>query len=87
LRHFELNYGPDGLWSKLFRHRSAYQGAELLRDASRAGRYLTIDRWTSREALRQFKQQNAAEYASLDETFEELTESESFIGDFESVAS
>ncbi|MGA7686034.1 MAG: antibiotic biosynthesis monooxygenase [Terriglobales bacterium] len=87
LATFELSYGPNGQWSKLFRHNSAYRGTELLRDASRSGRYLTIDRWTSREALLQFKQQYAAEYAALDETFEELTESEVFIGDFETGAS
>jgi heme-degrading monooxygenase HmoA len=84
---FELNYGPDGLWSKLFRHSAAYLGSELLRDVARAGRYLTIDRWTSREAFRQFKRQYAAEYAALDKGFERLTESEAFIGDFESGAS
>ncbi|MGA9352761.1 MAG: antibiotic biosynthesis monooxygenase [Terriglobales bacterium] len=87
LAEFELNYGPDGLSSKLFRHSPAYLGTDLLRDATRAGRYLTIDRWTSREAFRQFKQQNAAEYAALAKEFEQLTESEALIGDFESGAS
>jgi heme-degrading monooxygenase HmoA len=67
----------------LFRHSPAYLGSELLRDASCAGRYLTIDRWTSREAFRQFKKQRAAEYAALDKAFEQTTESETFIGDSE----
>jgi heme-degrading monooxygenase HmoA len=58
----------------------------LLRDATRPDRYLTIDRWISHEAFRQFKQQHAAEYAGLDKTFEQLSESETFIGDFESGA-
>jgi heme-degrading monooxygenase HmoA len=87
LAEFELSYGPDGPWSKLFRHSASYLGSELLRDASRAGRYLTIDRWTSREAFRQFKQHYAAEYAALDKGFEHLTESEAFIGDFENAPS
>jgi len=84
---FEHVYGPDGLWSQLFRQSSAYRGTELLRDADRAGRYLTIDRWISREALRQFNQRYAEEYAALDKTCERMTESEAMLGDFESTSS
>ena len=84
---FEHVYGPDGLWSQLFRRSSAYRGTELLRDADRSGRYLTIDRWVSREALRQSKQQYAEEYAALDKTCERMTESEAMLGDFESTTS
>jgi hypothetical protein len=82
---FERIYGPDGLWSKLFRQSSAYLGTELLRDTERTGRYLTIDRWISPEALHQFKQQHAEEYAALDKTCERLTASEAIVGKFESI--
>lgn len=82
---FERVYGADGSWSQLFRRSSAYRGTELLRDAEGAGRYLTIDRWTSREALRQFKERYAEEYAALDKTCERMTESEAMLGDFESI--
>ena len=85
LAEFERIYGPEGLWSKLFRHSSSYLGTELLRDTDRAGKYLTVDRWTSRDALRQFKQQYAEEYAALDKICEELTESEAVVGNFESI--
>ena len=81
---FETIYGPGGLWIQLFRRSSLYLGTELVRDLERAGRYLTIDRWTSREALRHFKQQFVAEYAALDQACERLTESETLVGDFES---
>jgi hypothetical protein len=80
---FEKIYGPDGQWAQLFRRSPLYFGTELVRDLERAGRYLTIDRWISREALRQFKRQFAADYAALDETCERLTESETQVGDFE----
>ncbi|HTR25484.1 MAG TPA: antibiotic biosynthesis monooxygenase [Terriglobales bacterium] len=80
---FERVYGPDGLWAQLFRRSSAYLGTELLRDAGHSGRYLTIDRWTTRDSLRQFKQEFAAEYATLDQQCERLTEVEKLIGDFE----
>lgn len=87
IAEFERIYGPVGLWSQLFRRSSAFLGTELLRDTDRAGRYLTIDRWTSREALGQFKQQYAEEYAALDKTCEEMTGSERLLGNFESTAS
>ena len=44
---FESIYGPGGPWAELFRQSPNYLGTELLRDLSRPGRYLTIDRWTS----------------------------------------
>ena len=84
---FERVYGPDGSWSQLFRKSFAYRGTDLLRDADRAGRYLTIDRWTSRAALQQFKQQYQEEYAALDTTCERMTASEAKLGDFESTSS
>ena len=84
IAEFECAYGPDGLWAELFRRSSAFMGTELLRDKDRAGRYLTIDRWASREALRQFKEQFAEDYAELDRALEKLTEREALVGDFES---
>jgi heme-degrading monooxygenase HmoA len=84
IAEFERAYGPDGLWAELFRRSSAFMGTELLRDKDRAGRYLTIDRWTSREALKQFKEQFAEDYGALDRALEKLTEREALVGDFES---
>lgn len=81
---FERVYGRDGLWAQLFRKSTEYRGTELVRDLERAGRYLTVDRWTSREALREFKRRFAAEYAALDKTCERLTEAEKLLGEFES---
>jgi quinol monooxygenase YgiN len=80
---FERVYGPEGSWARLFRRSANYQGTELLRDQERAGRYLTMDRWTSHEALGKFKQEFAADYAALDKECEPLTESELRLGDFE----
>jgi heme-degrading monooxygenase HmoA len=85
IAEFERAYGPDGPWAQLFRRSSAYLGTELLRDTDRAGRYLTIDRWASRDAFQQFKQQYAGEYAALDRALEKLTEGEALVGDFEAI--
>jgi quinol monooxygenase YgiN len=82
---FERIYGPNGLWAQLFRQSSEYLGTELVRDLDRSGKYLTIDRWTSREALQKFKRQFAVEYAALDKTCDQLTASEDLVGDFESI--
>lgn len=80
---FETHYGPDGSWAQLFRRSPDYLGTELLGDLDRPGRYLTLDRWTSREALHRFKDEHRTGYAALDRQFEELTEREVFLGDFE----
>jgi quinol monooxygenase YgiN len=84
---FEETYGPHGAWAQLFRQSPAYLGTELLRDLNHPGRYLTLDRWTSREALYQFKQDHHATYDALDKQCESLTEKEVLLGDFEGVAS
>jgi hypothetical protein len=48
---FERAYGSTGEWAKLFAQSADYRGTELLK--SREGNtYLTFDRWTSVEALR-----------------------------------
>lgn len=83
---FEEIYGPDGTWAQLFRQSRDYQGTELLRDPETRGRYLTIDRWTSREALHEFKQTHQAAYSALDKQCESLTDQETFLGDFENIA-
>jgi hypothetical protein len=80
---FERIYGPGGDWAQLFRRSPDYHGTTLLRDHDCPGRYLTLDQWTSREALQQFKQDHQADYSALDKKCESLTEKESFIGDFE----
>lgn len=84
---FERIYGSDGLWAQLFRRSSDYFGTELVRDLEDSGRYLTVDRWTSREALQRFKREYAAEYGALDKACEKLTEREILLGDFESTIS
>ena len=80
---FERAYGPDGEWVPFFRRSPAYLGTELLRDLDRANRYVTIDRWTSREAYERFRAERAAEYRAIDERCERLTEHEALVGAFE----
>jgi len=82
---FEETYGPDGAWAQLFRHSPDYLGTDLVRDLNYPGRYLTVDRWTSRDALQRFKHDHQSAYQELDQQCESLTEREVFLGEFESV--
>jgi heme-degrading monooxygenase HmoA len=82
---FEEIYGPDGGWPQLFRQSSDYRGTKLFRDLTRPGRYLTLDYWTSQEALQRFKREHATEYATLDKKCESLTVRETMVGEYEEV--
>ena len=85
LQEFEFNYDSNGTWAGLFRKSAEYHETILLRDSSQNGRYLTVDRWTSEEAFRHFKQEFAAEYAEIDKRCEALTESERLVGIFQRI--
>lgn len=77
---FEAAYGPEGDWAQLFRRSPEYLGTELLRDAYRAGSYLTVDRWTSEEAFRAFRKDQDGAYEKLDRACDALTEKETRVG-------
>jgi heme-degrading monooxygenase HmoA len=81
---FEDVYGPEGAWVELFRRAEGYLGSQLLRDPRDGARYVTIDRWASREALESFRARFGAEYEALDRRCEAFTSAETKIGDFES---
>ena len=69
------------VWGLFFRKGQGYLGSEVLRDARR---FITIDRWTSREAYDAFRAAHLAEYQEIDRELERLTEYEHHIGSFES---
>jgi quinol monooxygenase YgiN len=83
---FVAAYGPDGPWVRLFRRDPAYLGTELGRDADDPRRFLTIDRWTTREACLAFRERVRGEFDAIDAECERLTVRERAIGDFELVA-
>jgi len=79
---FERVYGLNGGWVALFREAPSYLGTELLRDAEGTPRYLTFDRWQSREAYEAFRQAHGDRYRELDAEGEHLTTAERFLGAF-----
>jgi len=80
---FEAAYAVDGDWVALFSQAPGYRGTQLLHSADEAGRYVTIDRWDSRDAFLAFKRDHAEAYCSLDRQCEPLALSEKPIGAFE----
>ena len=79
---FEAAYGPEGPWAQLFRSSIEYQGTELLRDAYVSGTYLTIDRWASEQAFRDFRRTHDSEYEGVDRSCDALVSRETRIGAF-----
>jgi quinol monooxygenase YgiN len=61
---------------------AGFLNTELLRDEKHTQRYLTIDRWKSKEDFEIFQSQWEKEYKALDIQCEGLTECESLIGNF-----
>lgn len=70
---FERVYGSDGDWARLFAASGGYLGTELFRCVGEPGRYLTVDRFTSSNAWRQFLTEHGPTYAELDHQVAGLT--------------
>ena len=79
---FERVYGPEGEWARFFARGVGYLGTELLSDVNEKGRYLTIDRWVSREAFDAFQSRWGGEYREIDQRYEALTIREVALGSF-----
>lgn len=82
---FRKIYGPSGDWATLFRTSPGFLGTELLRDLEGGHRYMTIDRWQTRQAYESFRRERSAEYAALDSEGAHLTDVEALVGEFTAV--
>ena len=82
-RRFEQAYGPEGEWVRLFGRSEEYLGTELMRDRDLRLRYMTLDRWRSRQAYLRFKKENLEAYREIDAQCEALTTRENLIGEFD----
>jgi heme-degrading monooxygenase HmoA len=78
-------YGPEGPWIVLFRESPAYLGTQLLVDLDDIGRFVTIDRWESKEAFVGFRSSFAEEFDALDRRGGRLTSREVLLGEFGAV--
>lgn len=84
-REFEIAYGPRGEWAAFFAKGEGYLDTQLFRDLLDSSRYLTLDRWVSRDAFEAFRRLHAEAYEALDRRCEELTSHEAALGAFETV--
>lgn len=78
-------YGPQGKWARLFARSTGHIGTELLRLRDDERRFVTIDRWESKNAFDEFRQLFPDEFELLDRLGEELTEGETLVGEFETI--
>lgn len=82
---FERAYGSEGPWVDLFEEAEGFLGTWLLRDKEHAGKYLSHDRWVSRDAYEEFKRRFADRYQIMDDEMDGLATRETYIGTFDEV--
>ncbi len=80
---FAEAYGPNGAWVRLFSRGEGYLGSDLFRCAVDGNRFLTIDRWRSREQFAEFMLKYREMYAGLDAKCDPWTVSEVRVGEIE----
>jgi heme-degrading monooxygenase HmoA len=84
---FEKIYSATGEWAKLFGKSRGYLGTELLSDERELHRYITIDRWSSRQEYESFLSEWKNQYQLLDGRCDGLTERQTLRGKWESISS
>jgi len=77
---FEQIYSPSGAWAELFKKGAGYLGTELVLDETDPQKYLTVDRWASKEEYESFLEHWEQEYEALDKQCEGLTKHEVLLG-------
>jgi heme-degrading monooxygenase HmoA len=75
-------YEPDGDWAQLMSRHPGYLGTKLLGDVEIENRYVTVDYWASKSDRDAFRAEFSTEFDELDQECEQLTLSETFLGDF-----
>jgi heme-degrading monooxygenase HmoA len=79
---FEELYGPEGMWSDLFRQSTGYIKTELHRDRSQLNRFITVDYWESYGAWLDWRALFEDQFEELDRRGEQRTAQERELGRF-----
>jgi heme-degrading monooxygenase HmoA len=82
-KEFEKVYGAHGDWALLFRRGEGYRTTELWADPGEPRRFITLDRWESREAYESFRRAWRSEFEALDRRCEAMTDREVHLGSFD----
>jgi hypothetical protein len=77
---FQVVYGAEGPWVRLFRRDLLYRKTLLLRDPARPLFFFTLDFWESEKAYGEFLLNNKSNYEALDRVTDALTDAERLIG-------
>lgn len=80
---FKQAYGAQCRWAELFGQQDGHEDTEILHDALDTSRYVTIDRWRSREDSDRFKRRFGQAHEALDRICEGLTITETRFGVFQ----
>ena len=83
LAEFKDAYKADGEWARLFRKASGFVETELWRDRDDRARFITVDKWNSRDDFDAFRVKYDADYLAIDARTEHFTDAEERIGEFE----
>ena len=84
---FSQAYGPQGAWVQLFSQQPGYLGTELLQDLRDPQRFVTLDRWRSREDYERFHATHNEAFNRIDAECERLIQEERLLGGFLHVGS
>lgn len=82
---FEIEYGSNGTWSRLFNQSENYRVSFLLKNEDDADTYLLVDTWINKQSYEDFIKTNQETYDNISSRFEYLYLSEEKIGSFNSV--
>ena len=82
---FRRIYGTQGAWVRLFRQAPGYLDTNLYQDRNDGERYVTIDRWESDTAFRDFRARFTKEFEQLDSDGEHLTLEETPLGELDQI--
>jgi hypothetical protein len=77
---FQVVYGANGPWVRLFRRDPRYQKTLLLLNPARPLSFFTLDFWASEKAYDEFLLNNQSSYEALDRATEGLTDAERLVG-------
>jgi hypothetical protein len=83
IQAFEVAYGRDGEWMRLFMRDPSHIQTELLADSSNPVRFLTIDHWSTRAAFAEFRERFSSEFDAIDNSYAQYTIEERHVADFD----
>ncbi|MGI9545531.1 MAG: hypothetical protein ACR2MX_19875 [Cyclobacteriaceae bacterium] len=82
---FEFEYGPNGVWSTLFRESENYRGSYLHQNEGSPYSYLLIDTWTDKSSYEEYKSLNKVRYTDQSSNLDYLYDEEELVGTYTSV--